>query len=73
MVMVPPKEASLHTVDSSVASKDKKIDNGGMGSADQHPQNPNTILQLVEEEHSSPAFTSEKAADEHEPQLPAEG
>jgi len=46
-----PQKASTHTPTSHAASKDKKIATGDMDSADHRLQNPNIVLQSVEEEY----------------------
>jgi len=67
------KKAFLQTATSSATSKGKKIATGGTVSADHHSRNSNIVLQPVQEEHSSLAGTSERAANEHQSRLPAEG
>ena len=72
-VMALLKKASSQTSASTIASKGKKIATRGTNPAGFHPQNPNTILEWVGEEHLSLATTPKGAANKHESRLIAEG
>ena len=71
--MAPQKKVTSQTVASTTASKGKKIINGGTGRIDIHPSDLDGVLEQVNKEPSSPTTTLERAANEHESRLLAEG